>query len=195
LAAGLGHPFAFCQPASQGLMEMQIESDRQPTMVAPSSPHSQVILLVEDEDVVREITAQVLKSAGYQVLQAASPAEALRLAAEHSARIDLLLTDVVMPERNGIELAEQVHAVRPNLITVFMSGYAQTELFRNPGVRSAMHIQKPFTMKALLAGISQALNDNLGQASLHAASSAAACGPQVLSAGAGYQDPAARSVD
>jgi len=116
-----------------------------------------VVLLVEDESAVREITAQVLESGGYRVLQASGAGDALRMVATHAGSIDLLLTDVVMPERNGIDLAEQVGQLRPNVVTVFMSGYAQAEIMRKATARSALHIQKPFTVKSLLARMAEAM--------------------------------------
>jgi len=116
-----------------------------------------VVLLVEDEDAVRQITAQVLESGGYQVLQVGGAGDALRLVATHIGSINLVLTDVVMPEMNGIDLAEQIRRLRPNVVTVFMSGYAQAEIMRKAIAGAAIHIQKPFTVKSLLARMAEAL--------------------------------------
>jgi len=175
---------------------MQSETDIQLTIAARSASEVPVILLVEDEDDVREITAQVLASGGYRVLQAAGPAEALHLAAEHPGPIDLLLTDVVMPERNGVELAEQVRRLRPRLIAIFMSGYAQTEVFRKGSARSAMHIQKPFTVRSLLARIAQALEASRAlEVSGQNASSAAACAAQASSRAPARQGPVVPGAD
>jgi len=117
-----------------------------------------VVLLVEDEAVVREITGQVLENAGYHVLESSSPKHALRLAGTHDGRIDLLLTDVVMPEMNGIDLADRLRDSQPDLVTVFMSGYAESDVLRKVTASSAMHIQKPFTVSILLSRIAEALN-------------------------------------
>lgn len=116
-----------------------------------------VVLLVEDETAVREITAQVLESGGYRVLQAGGAGDALRVAATHPGSIDLLLTDVVMPDTNGIDLAEQIRELRPDVVTVFMSGYAQADILRKAASASAMHIQKPFTVTSLLTRTAEAL--------------------------------------
>ncbi len=117
-----------------------------------------VILLVEDESVVREVTRQVLERAGYRVLESGGPSEALRLAAEHRGRIGLLLSDVVMPGMNGVDLARHIQSIQPQLTTVFMSGYAEsTVLQRAVGECSSTYIQKPFTVDMLLAGIAEAL--------------------------------------
>jgi two-component system, cell cycle sensor histidine kinase and response regulator CckA len=116
-----------------------------------------VVLLVEDEPVVRDITRQVLENAGYRVLAAGTPSEALRLSNHCARRIDLLLTDVVMPEMNGLELANHLRELQPGLITVFMSGYADGCLAGKRTAQLALHIQKPFTANFLLARIAHAL--------------------------------------
>ncbi len=119
---------------------------------------SPVILLVEDESFVREVTRQVLEHGGYKVLEAASPDEALRLAGGYRGHIDLLLTDMVMPGMNGAELAGELHRRLPGLATVCMSGYAESDVVRKMRMTSATHIQKPFTVEALLSRIDGALN-------------------------------------
>ena len=130
---------------------------RPQTYTAEAQPNQAVVLLVEDEAVVREITGQVLANAGYRVLESSSAAHALELARHYQGRVDLLLTDVVMPEMNGIDLAEQLRAFQPDVITVFMSGYAQSDLVRSIRASSAMHVQKPFTGKFLVSRIAEAL--------------------------------------
>jgi two-component system, cell cycle sensor histidine kinase and response regulator CckA len=117
-----------------------------------------VILLVEDESVVREVTRQVLEHAGYEVVECSGPHEALRLAAVHQGRIGLLLSDVIMPEMNGLDLASRIYAIQPRLTTVFMSGYAESAVLqkaaRNP---DSTYIQKPFTVDLLLTSVARAL--------------------------------------
>jgi CheY-like chemotaxis protein len=116
-----------------------------------------VILLVEDETAVREVTREVLLHAGYGVLESSNAREALQLAGAHVDQIDLLLTDIIMPEMNGAELASQLQAKRPGLVTVFMSGYAESDLARRINQSSATHIQKPFTVHQLLSRVREAL--------------------------------------
>jgi two-component system, cell cycle sensor histidine kinase and response regulator CckA len=117
-----------------------------------------VILLVEDESVVREVTRQVLEHAGYEVVECAGPQEALRLAAAHRGRIGLLLSDVVMPEMNGLDLARRIQAIQPSLTTIFMSGYAESAVLqkaaRNP---RSTYIRKPFTVDLLLTRVATTL--------------------------------------
>jgi CheY-like chemotaxis protein len=86
------------------------------------------ILLVEDEAVVRALARRALEAAGYQVLEASSAAEAISVAAERGADVDLLLSDVLLPDRNGWELSRQLVAARPGLRVLFMSGYAGRRL-------------------------------------------------------------------
>ncbi len=116
-----------------------------------------VILLVEDESIVREVTREVLKHAGYAVLECSNAKEALHLARQHAGRIDLLLTDVVMPGMNGADLACHLQRMQPDLITILMSGYAQSDITRTISRTAAIHIQKPFTVNILLTQIGEAL--------------------------------------
>lgn len=122
-----------------------------------------VVLLVEDEAIVREITARVLESAGYKVLESSGPREALRVAGSDSETIDVLLTDVVLPDMNGIDLAERIRMVRPDLATVFMSGYADGQVLKKARLELARHIQKPFTVSFLLSQIADALKVSTGE--------------------------------
>ncbi len=116
------------------------------------------ILLVEDEDAVRDVTRQVLESAGYRVLEASGPAAALQIADRFEGNIHLLLTDIVMPSMNGHDLASHLLASNAGLIRVFMSGYANDALLRQSlGKPPVWYIQKPFTVNVLLSRIAEAL--------------------------------------
>jgi DNA-binding NtrC family response regulator len=104
------------------------------------------------------VTREVLEMGGYRVLEAAGPDEAARIAGDGSTNIDLLLTDVVMPEMGGPELARLVCELRRGLVTVFMTGYADSEIFRTAtNGASQEHIQKPFTVDGLLSQVAAAL--------------------------------------
>jgi CheY-like chemotaxis protein len=118
---------------------------------------SSLILLVEDESIVREVTREVLQRAGYRVLECCNAQDALRAAQEHAGQIDLLLTDVVMPEMNGADLASRLLEMQPKLATVFMSGYAEVDVARKLKRSSAIHLQKPFTVQILLSRVAEAL--------------------------------------
>lgn len=116
------------------------------------------ILLVEDETTVREVTREALEIGGYRVLTADGPTTAARIAGDQSTAIDLLLTDVIMPGMNGPELARRVRESRPELVTLFMTGYAESEALRLALVGGTQkHIQKPFTVSGLLARVADAL--------------------------------------
>jgi CheY-like chemotaxis protein len=108
------------------------------------------ILLVEDEPAIRKMSHIMLKSLGYQVIVADTPKEAMRLAEEHAGSIHLLITDVVMPEMNGRDLADQLHSLYPDIKTLFMSGYT-ADVIANRGVleEGVNFIQKPFLKKNL----------------------------------------------
>lgn len=136
---------------------MEKEQSRQRYAASLPAENAPVVLVVEDEPIVRDITRQVLENAGYRVLAAGSPSDALRLSHGCEGKIDLLLSDVVMPEMNGIELADRLRQLQPGMVTVFMSGYADGDLARKHTEHLALHIQKPFTANFLLARIAHAL--------------------------------------
>jgi len=122
---------------------------------------SETILLVEDESPLRHVVCDLLKQLGYQVLEAGSGEEALVLAEKHGAGIDLLLTDVRMPEMEGPELASRLKGQRPELKVVFISGYVGSSLGAD-GVLPAgtVLLQKPFTMRLLADTLRKVLDDN-----------------------------------
>ncbi len=116
------------------------------------------ILVCEDDDAVRALTTRILESAGYSVLVAESAADAAQLALSHSGSIDLLLTDVVMPEMNGRELAELIHPLRPEMQVLFMTGYTDDEMVRHGVATIEVDlIGKPFTAAVLTARINAML--------------------------------------
>lgn len=122
-------------------------------------PGSETILLAEDEDAVRTLVRKILTGVGYTVLEARHGADALLVSREYRGSIDLLLTDVVMPELNGLKLARALAAERPDVPVVFMSGYTRDEVDRKgltePGV---VFIHKPFTANELATTIRQVLD-------------------------------------
>lgn len=110
----------------------------------------EVILLVEDEPMVLEIGARTLSSLGYTVLTAGNGAEALNLIQEYAGEIDLLLTDVVMPQMGGRELASCVRTIRPNVKVIFTSGYTDDLILNQQIMQSGLpFLQKPFTPTSL----------------------------------------------
>ena len=128
-------------------------------VVARETRGPETILLVEDMDPLREIARRVLAGKGYTVLQAHNGKEAMELAARHAGPIDLLLTDVVMPEMNGVQLVEALVRTRPSLSVLFMSGYAEDEAMRHRvETARARFVPKPFSPASLLQQVREALD-------------------------------------
>jgi PAS domain S-box-containing protein len=120
--------------------------------------HGETILLVEDEASMRELTRRILADHGYRVCVADNGADAVRRAEDPAQPVDLLLTDVVMPEMLGNEVAARVAALRPQVPTLFISGYAQPILDRQGVLLPGYDIlEKPFTEAALLSRVRTAL--------------------------------------
>ncbi len=126
------------------------------TSVSPTA--SETILLVEDEVTLRELMLRVLGERGYRVLEARSPTEAQRLAAEHRGAIDLLLTDVVMPGMSGPELRERLASSQPCMKVLYVSGYADGAFGGIAcGPRSGAFLAKPFRIQTLLEKVREAI--------------------------------------
>jgi CheY-like chemotaxis protein len=142
---GLGTTFSIYLPA----VAEPLEGSLQRTRTNPR-PGNETILLVEDEDPVREVTALLLESLGYRVLQVSSAEEALNLVHSQRAKFDLLLTDVIMPGMSGRELAEAFRRSDPDLKVLFQSGHTDDIAVRN-GILNAevAFLQKPFSIDAL----------------------------------------------
>jgi CheY-like chemotaxis protein len=124
-----------------------------------SSPRgSEVVLLVEDEKGVRELTREYLEMSGYTVLEADDGSSALGIAREYKGPIHVLITDVVMPGLSGRELSEQVANLRPEIKVLYMSGYTDQSAFRN-GIldKGAELLQKPFGMSTLASKLREIL--------------------------------------
>ncbi len=126
---------------------------------APRSSGRESLLLVEDEESVRNLAREVLKQSGYHVLVAGDGPEALRRCSEHEGRIDLLVTDVVMPGMSGSEVAERVRLARPGIKVLYMSGYTDSAVFHH-GVRQGEteYLEKPFTPDTLARKVRDVLD-------------------------------------
>lgn len=126
---------------------------------SPLVKGSETILFAEDSESLREMGIEYLQSLGYAVLAAASGKEALQRAKDFEGTIHLLLTDVVMPELSGPELAEQIASVRPGIKVIFTSGYASETLAHRGSLDPTVaFIQKPYRPKALARRIREALD-------------------------------------
>jgi CheY-like chemotaxis protein len=126
--------------------------------VAPRRPSAgrgtETILLVEDETSVRRLVAEMLVRLGYTVLEAAGAAAAYRAMEQHSGRVDLLLTDVVMPHTGGPEIARRLQSAYKDLKVLFISGYAANILPES----GAGYLQKPFSPEALASKLREILD-------------------------------------
>jgi len=146
--------------------------DAPPVTPAAENTHGhETILLVEDEPAILDLATRMLQHQGYTVLPADSPSEALRRARAHTGEIHLLMTDVVMPEMNGRDLADELLSGHPHLKRLFMSGYTADVIAHQgvlePGVD---FIQKPFSMKTLATRIRAVLDKDSAPAAPHPAS-------------------------
>ncbi len=129
--------------------------------IASVRGRGETILLAEDEDALRESIAAYLKKHGYQVLSASNGDEALQVAEKYSGQIHLLLTDVVMPKMEGAELARELAKLRPNISTLFMSGYTDHRLLELlPAMRRPAVLQKPLNLQTLLETIGGTMKPN-----------------------------------
>jgi CheY-like chemotaxis protein len=119
---------------------------------------STVVLFVEDEDFLREMASGVMESAGHRVLKARNAAGAMDLFRRYRKIVDVLLTDVVLPGKNGQELAKEMRATAPELKVMFISGYAENVITRQrPCATGTFYLPKPFSADSLLEKIDQVL--------------------------------------
>jgi PAS domain S-box-containing protein len=128
----------------------------------------ETVLLVEDEDVVRGLARKVLEQEGYSVLEASRGEEALSLCADYDQPIHLLLTDVVMPETSGKEVADRLRILRPEIKVLFMSGYTDEAIVHHGMLDAKVEfIQKPFTPVGLARKVRQVIDSNGSNGSKH----------------------------
>jgi len=140
----------------------RVETTTEPRAPAPADADArsdETILLVEDEPGVRRLTKRILESAGYRVLTAANGAEALQLLERSADAIQLMLTDMVMPGMNGRELASRVARLRPEIKTLYMTGYTADALLRRGALDATSRVvTKPFTARDLRRHVREVLD-------------------------------------
>ena len=163
---GGGHIWVYSEPGAgttfkiyfpQVIQVSETPGPKSSVTTAPSG--SETILLVEDSRLLAKVTRDFLESEGYSVLTACNPREAIRIAQDFKENIHLLLTDVVMPEMNGRQLAEQLLAKRPGLKVVYMSGYTNGILSEHAfRVADVAFIEKPFSQQALSRKLREVLS-------------------------------------
>ena len=159
-APGAGCTFRVYLPLEVGDLE-----DVRPKTVVPLGKlprQTETVLVVEDEEIVRELVCSVLSDDGYEVLCAPNGAEGLRLSDAHRGKIALLITDVVMPQMGGLELAREVTARRPETRVLYVSGYSEDDMSEQ-GILAAdsEFLEKPFTPQALTRKVRAVLNPSV----------------------------------
>ncbi len=134
---------------------------RLPSCVLPVARGTETVLLVEDEVLVRELAVTTLRERGYTVMEAANGAEALGIAQNHTGKIDLVLTDVVMPVMGGREMAEVLRGSRPDAKILFTSGYTEDAIGHHGVLRSGIEfLQKPYLSASLARRVREVLDAN-----------------------------------
>jgi CheY-like chemotaxis protein len=161
-----GHIWAYSEPNKGTVFKIyfpptteEASPEAVPAAGADSLRGSETLLLVEDEASVRALTRVILENYGYTLLEAESGTKALEIVRNFAGKIDLVLTDVVMPSMGGKTLASRIETLRPGIKVVYMSGYTDDAVFRHghldPG---RAFLQKPFTPEALARKIREALD-------------------------------------
>jgi signal transduction histidine kinase len=156
---GHGTSFRVFLPA---VAEALQESVGQAPGLATAPTGTESILLAEDEDAVRGLVRIILEARGYAVIEARNGREGLKLCETHPGKIDLLVTDVVMPELGGRELAEAALKLRPGLKVVFVSGHTQDVVLKEGVQHGAAFLHKPFTPMQLAQKVRDTLDGNAG---------------------------------
>jgi PAS domain S-box-containing protein len=149
---GHGTTFKIYFPRSEESLPVQLKEKK-------IAGGTEAILVVEDEAALRELTCALLEDSGYTVIEATGVEDAIQTAKDLQRRIDLLLTDVVMPRLDGRELANQMGALRPGLKVLYMSGYTDDVIVhRGVLAQGMLLVQKPFTKSTLLQKVREALD-------------------------------------
>ena len=160
-----GHITVYSEPGHGTVFKLYLPRvEEAPGTAEPEGPveitrrGSETVLLVEDDEPLRTLAREILSIQGYTVLDATSPSEALRLADVHPGPIHLLLTDVVMPQMNGRQVADHLLAARPALKVLFMSGYTDAAIVQHGVLEAGTHfLQKPFTPDGLSRKVREVL--------------------------------------
>lgn len=156
-APGAGCTFRVYLP----LESAELEQDR-PKTVAPTpkpSRQAETVLVVEDEEIVRELVCTVLADSGYDVLCAPNGAEGLLMSNSHDGKIALMITDVVMPQMGGLELARAMSVTRPETLVLYVSGYSEDDISEQGILATDLEfLEKPFTPQALTRKVRALLN-------------------------------------
>ncbi len=167
-APGQGTVFEIYLERALGEAEEPEESGK----ITPLPAGEETVLIVEDNDLVRMTAVELLEIHGYTVLEAASGAEALRLVEEHDGKIDLLLSDVVMPQMSGKVMADEIRRLHPYMKVLFVSGYAADDIARHGVLEAGIEfLQKPYTSEILMRRVRKMLDMAAARAAAGSSSS------------------------
>jgi two-component system cell cycle sensor histidine kinase/response regulator CckA len=154
---GHGSTFKIYLPSVNELTETEIKPNNTETLRG-----EETILLVEDEEMVRNLSREILEMNGYRVITANNGAEALRICASFKDEVQLMITDVVMPQMSGRELSERILEKRPDLLVLYMSGYTDDAIVRHGVLDDGMpFLQKPFTPDALARKVKELIEQSV----------------------------------
>jgi two-component system, cell cycle sensor histidine kinase and response regulator CckA len=162
-----GNIWVYSEPGHGSTFKIYLPRIDEPSTVHSSKPvemachsGSETVLIVEDEEIVREVTREILESYGYKVLVADHCNLAMKLCKEHNGKIDLMVTDVVMPQMNGRELFEHLSPQRPDMKVLFMSGYTDEAIVHHGVLEKGIpFIQKPFTPGSLTNKVREVIDN------------------------------------
>ncbi len=153
---GKGTAFKIYLPRTDSALSSEVSTVSIPVRGSPAG--GETILLVEDEESVRVLTASILRRSGYHVIEALSGGDAFLICEQHAASIHLLLTDVVMPRMSGRQLAERLQPIRPEMRVLYMSGYTDNSIIHHGVLDSGVaFLQKPITPATLIKKVREVL--------------------------------------
>jgi PAS domain S-box-containing protein len=164
---GAGATFTVLLPPVDPAIALPVAAP--PSIESDDTRGTETILLVEDETEVRAVATRILRRSGYTVLEASGPGDALLQWELHGKDVDLLLTDVVMPKMTGRQLADRLHALRPEVPVLYMSGYTDDAMLRQRALSSELaFLPKPFTPEALTRKVREVLGRKRSESRLTA---------------------------
>ena len=158
-APGMGSTFNIYLPP----VYEEVTPEQPPPATARPAPGTETVLVVEDEEMVRLLALTILTAKGYKVLEASGGIQAISIAESCRTTIDLLITDVVMPELSGLEVVQHIAKLHPETKVLYMTGYTDSDLSEIGLQRSAVSLlTKPFTPRSLLKAAREVLDSSPG---------------------------------